>query len=116
MRWLLWKQRRRGQARLSIHFEQHEAAWASCGIVIAEIRSRRAAATERTMRGERDAHRGSVSLGMNHSRDHVARSALGIFRLVIIEALARDDLSHGKRAISHHPDGQLPAGNVFLDQ
>ena len=59
MRCLLGQQRRGCQARLRVHFEQHEAARALHGVVVAKIRTRRAAATERAMRGERDIHRGA---------------------------------------------------------
>ena len=43
------------------------------------------------------------------------RSALGVFRVVVVEAVVRNDFNHVERLVAAHPAGQLAAGDVALD-
>ncbi len=86
-------------------------------VVVAEIGARRAAAAERAMRRDRDLHaRGRRLSACDPRRDDVARAAVGVFRLVVVEAVAGDDLRHRERAVAHHADGELAAGDVLFHE
>ena len=69
------------------------------------------------MRGKRHAEGVIVAISVDTRRDHMARSPIGVLRLVIIkDACIGDDLGHGQGAITHHRHSQFASRDVLLDQ
>ena len=104
------------QSRLRVDLQQHQAARFARRVVIAQVRPRCAAATERPVRAQGDIHCAAKDLRMDLRRQRVRTAALGVFGLVVVEALGRRDVGHGERAVPHDGNGQFAAGDVFLHQ
>ena len=112
---LFRQQRGRRQAGLGVDLQQDEAARLAGGVVVAEVRAGGAATAQRAMRGQSHVERLGIDVGMDRGRDDMARPALGILRLVVVEvAVRRSDLGHRQGALAHHGHGQLTAGDEFF--
>ena len=98
----------RSHARLGVDLEQINAGLALL-VVPAEVGARRALAAEQPVRPRRHVHHRRGDLVGDFGRADVLGQAVGIFRVIIVEAGLGLELGDRQRLVAEHRDGQLAA-------